>query len=189
MLVPIGSGTTTVPVIVDALETYQPSGGTPTADALAHSLAYFTTGSGRTLAGTSYVLLATDGGPNCNADITCDESTCTANIEDPMNTMLCGGSCCDAMLEPLAPTNCLDEARTVDQVEALADEGISTSIHFLPVHRLQWYAERYPDQGPLPVADRAGDELLSLPLSPAHSEDDIRGVVAALERTHERLAQ
>jgi dTDP-4-amino-4,6-dideoxygalactose transaminase len=71
---------------------------------------------------------------------------------------------------------------------ALADEGIATSIHFLPVHRLQWYAERYPDQAPLPVADRAGDELLSLPLSPAHSEDDIREVVAALERVHGRHA-
>ena len=34
-------------------------------------------------------------------------------------------------------------------------------------------AERFPDQPPLPVAERAGDELLSLPLSPAHSEDDI----------------
>ena len=71
---------------------------------------------------------------------------------------------------------------------ALADEGISTSIHFLPVHRLQWYAERFPVQAPLPVAERAGDELLSLPLSPAHSEDDIREVVAALERVHERLS-
>ncbi len=70
---------------------------------------------------------------------------------------------------------------------ALTDEGISTSIHFLPVHRLQWYAERFPDQAPLPVAERAGDELLSLPLSPAHSDDDIREVVAALERVHERL--
>ena len=70
---------------------------------------------------------------------------------------------------------------------ALAAEGIATSIHFLPVHRLQWYAERFPDQAPLPVAERAGDELLSLPVSPAHSEDDIREVVAALERVHERL--
>jgi dTDP-4-amino-4,6-dideoxygalactose transaminase len=71
---------------------------------------------------------------------------------------------------------------------ALAEEGIATSIHFLPVHRLQWYAERFPDQASLPVAERAGDELLSLPVSPAHSEDDIREVVAALERVHERLA-
>jgi dTDP-4-amino-4,6-dideoxygalactose transaminase len=67
---------------------------------------------------------------------------------------------------------------------ALADEGISTSVHFLPVHRLRWYRERFPDHPPLPVAERAGDEVLSLPLSPAHSEDDIRGAVEALRRVH-----
>ena len=39
---------------------------------------------------------------------------------------------------------------------ALADENIGTSIHFLPVHRLTAYRELYPDQPPLPVAERAG---------------------------------
>ena len=33
--------------------------------------------------------------------------------------------------------------------------------------------ERFPAQPSLPVAERAGDEILSLPLSPAHSDDDI----------------
>ena len=51
--------------------------------------------------------------------------------------------------------------------------GSRPRIHFLPVHRLTWYRERFPDQPPLPVAERAGDEILSLPLSPAHSDDDI----------------
>ena len=37
------------------------------------------------------------------------------------------------------------------------------------------YRERYPDQPSLPVAERAGSEVLSLPLSPAHSDDDIAG--------------
>ncbi|MGE5688952.1 MAG: DegT/DnrJ/EryC1/StrS family aminotransferase [Pseudomonadota bacterium] len=75
-----------------------------------------------------------------------------------------------------------------DYMAALAEERISTSIHFLPVHRLRWYAERFPAQPPLPVAERAGDELLSLPLSPAHSEDDILDVIAALRRVHGRFA-
>jgi dTDP-4-amino-4,6-dideoxygalactose transaminase len=75
-----------------------------------------------------------------------------------------------------------------EYMAALADERISTSIHFLPVHRLRWYADRFPEQPPLPVAERAGAELLSLPVSPAHSEDDIRDVVAALRRVHRRLA-
>jgi dTDP-4-amino-4,6-dideoxygalactose transaminase len=71
---------------------------------------------------------------------------------------------------------------------ALAEERISTSIHFLPVHRLTWYRERFPDQPALPVAERAGDEVLSLPLSPAHSEDDIRDVLESLHRIHARAA-
>ncbi|HEX6702937.1 MAG TPA: DegT/DnrJ/EryC1/StrS family aminotransferase [Gaiellaceae bacterium] len=67
---------------------------------------------------------------------------------------------------------------------ALAGEQIGTSIHFLPVHRLSWYRERFPDQPPLPVAERAGDEVLSLPLSPAHSDDDVQDAIDALRRVH-----
>jgi dTDP-4-amino-4,6-dideoxygalactose transaminase len=71
---------------------------------------------------------------------------------------------------------------------ALAEENIATSIHFLPVHRLTYYRERFPDQPELPVAERAGDEILSLPLSPAHSDEDIGDVIAALRRVHDRFA-
>jgi dTDP-4-amino-4,6-dideoxygalactose transaminase len=72
--------------------------------------------------------------------------------------------------------------------QALAAENIGTSIHFLPVHRLTAYRERLPDQPPLPVAERAGAEVLSLPLSPAHSERDIRDAVDALRRVHASFA-
>jgi dTDP-4-amino-4,6-dideoxygalactose transaminase len=72
---------------------------------------------------------------------------------------------------------------------ALADERIATSIHFLPVHQLTWYRERLPEQRPLPVAERAGTEVLSLPSSPVHSDDDIRDVIAALRRVHARFAR
>jgi dTDP-4-amino-4,6-dideoxygalactose transaminase len=70
---------------------------------------------------------------------------------------------------------------------ALAEERIGTSIHFLPVHRLSWYRERFPDQPPLPVAERAGDEVLSLPLSPAHSDDDVADVISAVHRLYARF--
>jgi dTDP-4-amino-4,6-dideoxygalactose transaminase len=74
-----------------------------------------------------------------------------------------------------------------EYMDALKGENISTSIHFLPVHTLSYYRERFPDQPPLPIAERAGAEILSLPLSPAHSDDDIADVIAALERVHERF--
>jgi dTDP-4-amino-4,6-dideoxygalactose transaminase len=71
---------------------------------------------------------------------------------------------------------------------ALAEEQIGTSIHFLPVHRLSAYRDRFPEQPALPVAERAGDEVLSLPLSPAHSDDDIADAVDTLCRVHARFA-
>lgn len=76
-----------------------------------------------------------------------------------------------------------------DEVQrALTDENIGTSIHFLPVHRLTAYRDRLDTHQPeLPVTDRAGAEVLSLPLSPAHSDGDVRDAVAALRRVHERL--
>ena len=69
---------------------------------------------------------------------------------------------------------------------ALADELIGTSIHFLPVHTLSAYRDLYPDQPPLPVAERAGRAILSLPLSPAHSDADVEDAIAA--STSERFA-
>ncbi len=71
--------------------------------------------------------------------------------------------------------------------QALAAENIGTSIHFLPVHRLTYYRERFPDQPPLPVAERAGAQVLSLPLSPAHSDDDVQDAIDALRRVHARF--
>ena len=74
-----------------------------------------------------------------------------------------------------------------DEVQrALADENIGTSIHFLPVHQLSAYREF--EHPPLPVSERAGAEVLSLPTSPAHSDDDVRDVIAAFRRIHERLS-
>ena len=73
-----------------------------------------------------------------------------------------------------------------DYQRALAEEQISTSIHFLPVHRLTWFRERYPGVS-LPVAERAGDEVLSLPVSPAHSESDIEDAIDAFRRIHSRF--
>jgi dTDP-4-amino-4,6-dideoxygalactose transaminase len=70
---------------------------------------------------------------------------------------------------------------------ALKDENVATSIHFLPVHTLSWYRERFPDQPTLPVAERTGAEILSLPLSPAHSDADIGDAIDALRHVHDRF--
>ena len=67
---------------------------------------------------------------------------------------------------------------------AMTEENIGTSIHFLPVHTLTYYRERFPDQPALPVAEQAGSQVLSLPLSPAHSDADIADAIDALRRVH-----
>ena len=77
-----------------------------------------------------------------------------------------------------------------DYQAALTEEKIGTSIHFLPVHQLTAYRNLLaPHQPPLPISEQAGSELLSLPLSPAHSDDDIRDAIAALRRVHERFTR
>ncbi len=67
--------------------------------------------------------------------------------------------------------------------EALGEEGIGTGLHFLPVHDLTYFRSAHPTP-PLPVAEAAGAEVLSLPLSPAHSLDDVDDVIAAVRRLH-----
>ena len=37
------------------------------------------------------------------------------------------------------------------------------------------------------MAERAGDEVLSLPLSPAHSDADVEDAIDALRRVHARF--
>ena len=74
-----------------------------------------------------------------------------------------------------------------DYAALLAEENIATSIHFLPVHTLSAYRELFPEQSSLPVAERAGAQVLSLPLSPAHSDEDVADAIDALRRVHARL--
>ena len=70
---------------------------------------------------------------------------------------------------------------------ALTTEGIGTGLHFLAAHELTYYRRRFPDLR-LPVAERAAREVLSLPLSPAHSLADIDDAVTALRKVHARYA-
>ncbi len=73
------------------------------------------------------VILATDGGPNCNADATCPASNCIINIvgECPANT-----NCC----EPPEGTwqNCLDRLPTLEAIQAIADEGTPVYVVGIP---------------------------------------------------------
>jgi dTDP-4-amino-4,6-dideoxygalactose transaminase len=70
----------------------------------------------------------------------------------------------------------------------LGEERIGSSIHFLPVHQLAAYRGRLSDRQPeLPQTERAGAQALSLPLSPAHSDGDVRDAIDALRLVHSRF--
>jgi perosamine synthetase len=66
-------------------------------------------------------------------------------------------------------------------VAALADAGIATSVHFPPLHLTRFYRERFGfTQGQFPHAEALASVLLSLPLSPAHTDEQVERVIAAV---------
>jgi hypothetical protein len=109
---------------LDALE-LQPVGGTPTAATLAsliHPL--------QQLTGKTFVILATDGAPNCSTLDSCDSSQCTYNIEMDDGCSPAGQSCC-VPPEGIG-ANCLDAAATVQSIAALKNAGILTYVIGIP---------------------------------------------------------
>ena len=75
------------------------------------------------------------------------------------------------------------------RVPARARRGAHLDEHPLPARApVDVVPRAVPDQPPLPVAERGGAEVLSLPLSPAHSDDDIRDAIDAVQRVHARFA-
>ncbi len=121
--VDIDSGTRSLPRILAALDAVEPGGGTPTAQALARANEYFTTGAGSTLKGSNYVLLATDGGPNCNANNSCAADRCTTNLDGQCDS----GNCCKASGE-----GCLDDIAVTQQLQTLRSHGVRTFVVGIP---------------------------------------------------------
>ena len=97
--------------IATALEV-TPSGGTPTAPTLANVKEFVTSlllADGRSIS----VVLATDGGPNCNEELVNPSCTCTTPDLPP-------GSC---------PANqCLDNVNAYNEVTAMKNLGVSTFV-------------------------------------------------------------
>jgi hypothetical protein len=107
------------PQIADVLDDFytEPLGATPTAAALQEVRAWHTDHP-PTL--PRAVLLATDGGPNCNA--TLDPSTCACS--SGVDTSDCATS-----FEPLL---CLDDDNAISAVQALRAQGLDTYVIGIP---------------------------------------------------------
>ena len=84
----------------------------------------------------------------------------------------------------------LDPARlTVDRDQvfaALRAEGIGVNVHYRPVHLHSFYRESFgTGDGLCPAAEDAAARMLTLPLFPAMSDEDLGDVVRALAKVLE----
>ena len=122
----IEPGSRSASKVMDALNATAPGGGTPTAAALDAALVYFTTGDGKDLKGDRFVLLATDGGPNCGPpERTCTADHCTPNLDGSCPAD--AGNCCDG-----EGSYCLDDAAVVQKIRALAEASVPTFVIGIP---------------------------------------------------------
>jgi dTDP-4-amino-4,6-dideoxygalactose transaminase len=93
-------------------------------------------------------------------------------------------------VRPIAPAPGVEHARHLYVVrvaerarvrEALRERGIDTALHYpLPIHRMRAYAFLGYAPGSLPVTERLGEEILTLPLYPELGEEAVARVCAAL---------
>lgn len=75
-----------------------------------------------------------------------------------------------------------------DLAAALLDDGIETNVHYrLPVHLQPCFAGGPWRRGDFPVSELRAESLLSLPLDPFHTADEIGRTIAAVRRTMGRL--
>lgn len=124
----------TGPVLKDLLLRLQIAdvdGGTPAAATLSAMLPTLIELRGRT-----FVVLVTDGAPNCNEELFCGPSECIPNIEGFVSAGLdcsSGVNCCQPRSEdPLANLSCVDVDASVAAVTALKDAGIGTFVVGMP---------------------------------------------------------
>ena len=82
------------------------------------------------------------------------------------------------------------ERLRIDRAEfitALKDQGIGTSVHFIPLHLHPYYREAFgykPED--FPTATRVFERIISLPIYPAMSEKSVQRVIAAVTEVVEK---
>jgi perosamine synthetase len=66
--------------------------------------------------------------------------------------------------------------------EALQKENIGVNVHYIPVHLQPYYQERGYTRGLCPEAEKLYDEIITLPLFPLMSDNDVQDVITAVEK-------
>ena len=99
--------------VMSTLRATRPNGGTPTHDALATAARYYRDNPPVGRVRGRFLVLATDGGPNCNAALSASRCVCT-------NPRGCN--------VPRGNLSCLDDDRTVNLLDDLARDNIQTFV-------------------------------------------------------------
>lgn len=158
-----------VDALQQALATTTPAGLTPTYAALVQAERMLREAPGR---GPRALLLATDGGPNCNAALDRDRCVCS------VGAMGVGQEECRQRSDL-----CLDDARAVAQVAAMASRGVTTFVIGFDGQR---------ESGLVDVLDRlarAGGRARSAPSRAYYSVQREEDLAAALRSVSTSIAR
>lgn len=73
---------------------------------------------------------------------------------------------------------------------ALRAEGIGVNVHYIPVHLHPFYQQRFgTGRGLCPVAEAAYEEIITLPIFPKMSEEDVMDVIFAVHKVLEAYSR
>jgi perosamine synthetase len=67
--------------------------------------------------------------------------------------------------------------------KALRAEGIGVNVHYIPVHLHPFYQKKLgTNRGLCPVAEKAYDEIISIPIFPKMNDNDVNDVINAVQK-------
>ncbi len=67
-------------------------------------------------------------------------------------------------------------------IEELKDRGVGTSVHFIPLYRHPFYSKTFGyEPKDFPKSEHAYERILSLPIYPAMTHDDVNAVIESVE--------
>jgi len=65
----------------------------------------------------------------------------------------------------------------------LRAKGIGVNVHYIPVHLHPFYQKKFKTQsGMCPVAETAYEEIITLPIFPKMSDEDVEKVIDAVKK-------
>lgn len=73
--------------------------------------------------------------------------------------------------------------------KALQQRNIGVNVHYIPVHTLSYYQELGYQKGSMPKAESLYERIITLPLFPAMTDQDVQDVIDAVQEVIEQVSQ